>query len=162
MSNPLSTLPVPTLKILAKMAEEAVADRREELGQTKGVFTVDQTIVLRATGNVSVAKSTPDAIIAQAAKPWALLAAALEEANQRLAAAGQVGLDLKRLVEMAEIANPEMAKAAEEKAKEHLKAIKEEVRGFRWGSVSVKEGNVEVLSKEDHRPQLQAVGNVPF
>jgi len=150
MSNPLSTLPVPTLKVLAKMADDAVKSRREELGQAKAEFAVDQTVVVRATGTVSVSRSSSDAIIAQKAKPWAILAAALEEANRRLEAAGAAGIDLERVVEMAEGANPDLAKQAEKKAKDHLKAIKEEVRGFRWGGVSVA-GEVSVLAKEDHR-----------
>ena len=150
MSNPLSSLPVSTLKILAKMAADAVTDRREELGQTKAEFEVDQTVVVRATGTVKVSKSSPDAIIAQKAKPWAILATALEEANRRLEAAGAVGINLEQVVEIAENANPDLAKEAEKKAKAHLKTIKETVRGFRWGGVAVA-GEVTVLAKEDHR-----------
>lgn len=150
MINPLSSLPVSTLKVLAKMADDAVACRREEFGQVKAEFEVDQTVVIRATGTVKVSKSSPEAIIAQKAKPWAILAATLEEANRRLEAAGAAGINLEKVVELAESANPELAKKAEKKAKAHLKSIKEEVRGFKWGSVSVA-GEVTVLAKEDHR-----------
>ena len=161
--NALSTLPVSTLKVIAKMAADAVKDRREELGQTKAEFEVDQTVVIRATGAVKVSKSSPDAIIAQKAKPWAILVAAIEEANRRLAAAGAVGINLEQVVEIAETANPELAKEAEKKAKAHLKAIKETVRDFKWGGVSVS-GEVTVLAKEDHRPEAPAVPEVavPF
>jgi hypothetical protein len=150
-NNPLSTLPTPTLKVIAKLASDEVKTRREDLGQVKAEFAVDQTVVLRATGTVKVAKSTPDAIIAQKAKPWALLAAAVEEANRRLEAAGATGIDLDRIVELAESVNPELAKEAEKKAKAKLAEIKEEVRDFKWGGVSVKDGTVAVLAKEDHR-----------
>lgn len=149
-NNPLNALPVSTLKVIAKLADDAVKGRREEFGQVKGEFSVDQTVVLRATGTVSVSKSSPNAIIAQKAKPWALLAVALEEANRQLEAAGKAGIDLERVVELAESADPDLAKEAEKKAKAHLKEIKEEVRGFRWGGVSV-DGKVEVVAKEDHR-----------
>lgn len=162
--NALSTLPVSTLKVIAKMTADEVASRREELGQTKGTFEVDQTVVIRATGTIAVSKSSPDAIIAQKAKPWAILVATLEEANRRLAAAGAVGINLEQVVEIAESANPELVKEAEKKAKAHLKAIKEEVRDFKWGAVSVKEGEVAVLAKEDHRPETEAAPAVavPF
>jgi len=158
--NALSTLPVSTLKVLAKMTADAVKSRREDLGQTKATFEVDQTVVIRATGTVKVSKSSPDAIIAQAAKPWAILVAAIEEANRRLAAAGAVGINLEQVVEIAETANPDLAKDAEKKAKAHLKAIKETVRGFKWGGVAVA-GEVTVIAKEDHRPEFTAVTVVP-
>jgi len=161
--NALSVLPVSTLKVIAKMAADAVASRREELGQTKAVFEVDQTVVIRATGEVKVSKSSPDAVIAQKAEPWKLLVAALELANTQLAAAGQVGIDLKQVVRAAETANPELEKEAKKVVKTELARIKETVRDFKWGGVSV-EGEVTVLAKEDHRPEVVPVPEVavPF
>jgi len=151
-SNPLNSLPTPTLKVLAKLTGDAMKDRRADLGQYKAEFAVDQTVVLRATGTVKVSKSTPDAIIAQRAEPWKLLAVALEQANRQLEAAGHMGIDLKRVVEAAEQADPELVKAAQRAATAHLRAVKEEVRGFRWGGTSV-EGKIEVLAKEDHQEE---------
>lgn len=148
--NPLSSLPTPTLKVLAKLTGDAMKERRADLGQHKAEFAVDQTVVLRATGTVKVSRSTPDAIIAQRAEPWKLLAVALEQANRQLEAAGHMGIDLKRVVEAAEQADPELVKEAKKAATEHLKEIKEEVRGFRWGATSV-DGKVSVLAKEDHQ-----------
>jgi hypothetical protein len=162
--NALSTLPISTLKVIAKMATDAVKARREDLGQTKAEFEVDQTVVLRATGKVKVAKSTPDAIIAQKAEPWKLLVAALELANSQLYAAGVVGIDLKQVVRAAESADPELEKRTKATVKAELAEIKEEVRDFRWGGVSVPEGSVTVLAKEDHRPAVTPVPEiaVPF
>lgn len=147
--NTLSTLPTPTLKALAKLASDLVADRREDLGQVKAQFDVDHTVTLRVAGTVKVSKSSPDAVIAQKAKPWALLVVALEEANRQLAAAGKTGIDLERVVELAEKADPELAKEAQKKANAHLKTIKDEVRGFRWGGVSVA-ASCEVLAQQSN------------
>ena len=149
MSNTtdLSSLPTPTLKALAKLASDLVADRREDLGQTKAEFGVNHTVTLNIKGTVKVAKSSPDAIIAQKAQPWNLLVAALEEANRQLAAAGKTGIDLERVVELAEKADPELVKQAKKKADAHLKTIKDEVRGFRWGGVRV-EASCKVLSEQ--------------
>jgi uncharacterized protein YicC (UPF0701 family) len=156
MSNPLSTLPLPTLKVLAKMAKDAVAGRREELGQIGAEFEVDQTVVLRATGTVKVAKSSPDAVKAQSAEPWKLFAATLEMLNTEREAAGKVGIDLEQVIRMAEAADDSMKKRMQDAVKATLKRIKDEVRGFKWGGVSVPEGEVTVLAKEDHRPEAVA------
>lgn len=145
MSNALSSLPVSTLKVIAKMATDAVAERREEFGQVKAEFAVDQTVMLRASGTVKVSKSSPDAVIAQKAEPWKLLITALELANTQLAAAGKVGIDLKQVVRTAQNADPTLEKAAQATVKAELKEIKEEVRGFKWGGVAVS-GSIEVVS----------------
>jgi hypothetical protein len=148
-SNPFNALPAPVAKLIAKMADDSVKARRAELGQNTATFEVDSTVVLHATGEVSVAKATPDAVIAQKAEPWKLLAVALEEANRQLVAAGKVGIDLNTVVEMAENADPELVKKAKKKATDHLKAIKDEVRGFKWGSVTAR-GEVKVLASQNN------------
>jgi len=148
-SNPFNALPAPVAKLIAKMADDSVKARRAELGQVSATFEVDSTVVLHATGEVKVAKATPDAVIAQKAEPWKLLAVALEEANRQLVAAGKVGINLEQVVEAAESADPELVKQAKKKATDHLSSIKDEVRGFKWGSVTAR-GEVKVLASQNN------------
>lgn len=158
----LSNLPAPILHLLKKLVSDECKVRREELGQVKGEFSVDETVVLTCKGTIKVSKSTPDAIIAQKAKPWALLAALMEEANRRLEAAGKVGIDLEKIVEMAETVDPDLAKEAEKKAKAKLVEIKDEVRGFKWGGVRA-EGEAALVAHGDHRESApKPTGSVPF
>jgi hypothetical protein len=142
-NKPLANLSMPTLRILLSVVEDAceAEGRREELGQNKAEFSVKETVTLAVDGTVKVSKSSPNAIIAQRAKPWDLFAVALTEANKQLAAAGVAGIDLKRVVELAEGADPELVKRAKDETKVALKEIKDEARGFRWGQVRV-EGTV--------------------
>jgi hypothetical protein len=146
----LNDLPAPVLKAIAKMATDAMKGRRDELGQVKAEFAVDQTVVLHAKGTVTVAKSTPDAIVAQSAKPWAIVHTLLTELNRERDAAGKVGIDIAKVVEMAEAADPDLVKKAKNAADSHVRSIKEEVRQFKWGSTSVKGGEVSVLATGDH------------
>lgn len=137
--KPLANLSMPTLRILKKVVEDAcdAEGRREELGQNKAEFGVKETITLVVDGSVKVSKSQSDAICAQKAEPWKLLTMALNEGNKQLKAAGVAGIDLKRIVELAEGADPELVKKAKDETKAALKEIKDEVRGFRWGQVRV-------------------------
>jgi hypothetical protein len=148
----LKDLPAPLLKTIAKLATDAMKGRRDELGQVKGEFAVDQTVVLHAKGIVKVSKSTPDAIVAQSAKPWSIVHTLLTELNTEREAAGKVGIDIAKVVEMAESADPDLVKAAKEAADAHVREIKEEVRQFKWGSTSPK-ATVEVLAVGDHLAQ---------
>ncbi len=145
----LNDLPAPVLKTIEKMAKDAMKGRREELGQAQGEFAVDQTVVLHAKGTVKVSKSSPDAVCAQSAKPWSLVATLLEELNKEREAAGKVGIDISRVVEMAEAANPDLAKEAQEAADAEIRRIKEPTRKFKWGGVRVA-GEVAVLATGDH------------
>lgn len=145
----LNDLPVSTLKVIAKLATDAMKGRREELGQNKAEFAVDQTVVVRATGTIKVSKSTPDAICAQSARPWALVATLLSELNKERASAGKAGIDMAKVVELAESADPELAKEAQEAADRRIAEIKEPTRMFKWGGVRVA-GEVAVLATGDH------------
>jgi len=149
----INTLPAPVLKTIEKAAKDALKGRRDELGQVKAEFAVDQTVVLHLKGTVTVSKSTPDAIQAQSAKPWSLVQTLLTELNKEREAAGKVGIDIAKVVEMAETLDPELAKEAQKAADAHIKEIKEEVRDFKWGATSVKDGTVEVLAVGDHLAQ---------
>ena len=159
----LSNLSAPTLHLLKKLVTDECKVRREDLGQTKGEFEVDETVVLHTKGVVKVSKSTPDAIIAQKAKPWALFTALLEEANSKLEAAGKVGIDLAKVVEMAEKIDPDLAKKAKAAADAEVSKIKEEVRDFKWGSVRPA-GEAALLAHGDNLAEDEepATASVPF
>lgn len=153
----LKNLPAPVLKTLEKLVAKAMKGRRDELGQVKAEFEVDQTVVLHAKGTVKVSKATPDALCPQSAKPWALLTAAVMELNKEREAAGKAGIDIAKLVELAETVDPELAKKAQEDADKHVREIKEPTRKFKWGGVSVA-GEIEVLAVGDHLAD-QAAGD---
>ena len=148
-NKPLANLSMPTLRILKSIVEDAceAEGRREELGQSKAEFSVSETVTLAVAGTVKVSRSQSDAICAQKAAPWQLLAVAVDLANKQLAAAGVAGIDLKRVVELAEDADPELVKRAKAETKAALKEIKDEVRGFRWGAVRV-EGTVTKVTED--------------
>lgn len=150
----LDTLSAPVLKTVAKMAADALKGRREELGQVKAEFAVDQTVVFHLKGTVKVSKSSSDAIVAQSAKPWGIIHTLLAELNKEREAAGKVGIDIGKVVEMAEMADPDLAKTAQKAADAHVREIKEEVRQFKWGATTVAGGEVEVLAIGDHLAQV--------
>lgn len=147
----LASLPTPALKALAKMADDAMKGRREDLGQTAGQFDVDQTIVVRVAGTIKVSKSTPDALSPQSAKPWSLVTALLSELNKEREAAGKMGIDIAQVVEMAESIDPKLVKKAQEEADAEVARIKEPTRRFKWGGVRVA-GTSEVLASECNLP----------
>lgn len=145
----LNDLPAPVLKTLAKLASDAMKGRREELGQAKGEFAVDQTVVVRVTGTVKVSKATPDALNPQSAKPWGLVATLLSELNKEREAAGKAGINMDQIIELAETVNPDLAKKAQEAADKRIAEIKEPTRKFKWGGVRVA-GEVTVVATGDH------------
>jgi len=149
MSKALTSMNPAALHLLKKLVAAACTETREGLGQVKGSFAVDETVVIHARGTVTVAKSTPDAINAQRAVPWDVIAALLATANEQLAAAGVAGIDLKKVVEMATKIDPDLAKKAKDEADAHMAAIKEPTRDFKWGGVTPK-GTCEVLASGNH------------
>lgn len=60
------------------------------------------------------------------AKPWNLVVLLMQEINELRAAAGQVGLDLTRLVEMAETVDENLAFEAQAKAEVEAARVKAE------------------------------------
>lgn len=74
----LTALPAPVLAVLAKRAGEAAKDVRDELAS--GKHTVDETVLVRIVGGVSVGEDYESRIVAKA-DPWGLLACALGRLN---------------------------------------------------------------------------------
>lgn len=138
----INELPAPALHLLAKLAKPT-DEHREALGQFAGSFEVDETFTIHLQGEVKVSKSIPDAIIAQSAQPWALLALALQEANRRFAAANMANIDMDWLVKTAETLDPKLIEKAKEEANQIMASHKEATRSFKWGQVRCS-GSAEV------------------
>lgn len=102
-----------------------------------GTYEVDETVTLRVKGTVKVGEDY-ESIVAQKAKPWNLFAVLLEETNKQRAAAGMAGVDLARLVEMAEALDKDAAKDAEKAAHAEVAKIKAETRKTCKGRVTTK------------------------
>jgi len=151
----LKDLPAPVLKALEAATKKAMQGRRAELGQVSATFDVDQTVVVNVKGTVKVSNSTADAVVAQSAKPWGMVVHLLAELNRERAAADKVGINLEQVVEMAESADPKLVEQAQKQADEHIKAIKEEQRRFRWGGTSFA-GETTVVATGDHREERDA------
>ena len=58
------------------------------------------------------------------AKPWNLIYVLLQENNKLLAASGQAGIDMAKLMAMAEAIDPNLVKAAQKQAETEAAAIK--------------------------------------
>lgn len=149
MDKTLKALNIATLKMIAKLATDAVAKRREELGLIEGVFAVDETVVFHAQGTVKVLKSNPTKSTPQAAVPWDIITALLGELNKERNAAGKAGIDMAKIIELAEAVDPDLVKKSKKEADARVAAIKEPTRRFAWGGVSPK-GTVKVLASGDH------------
>lgn len=86
-----------------------------------GTYAVDVTV--RITGEYTVGASYEQRVVAKA-KPWNLLAVALNELNKTLEAAGEAGIDMGKLIAMADTVNPELADKAEADAAEAIQKVK--------------------------------------
>ena len=103
MTNSLNTLDAATLALLGKMVADAAKKNRENLAE--GTHSVDEMLILEANGTVTVGEDYEQRIVAKA-KPWDLLTAALELANEQLAAAGVAGIDMTKVVDAAQQIDP--------------------------------------------------------
>ena len=109
MSNTLSPLEMlaVTKAVSAKLAKEARAD------VAPGEYTL--SFDCHVEGTVRVGEDYPQKIVAKA-KPWDLLTAALELANEQLIAAGLAGIDMAKVVDAAQSIDAKAVKAAKTKA----------------------------------------------
>jgi len=86
-----------------------------------GTYNVDVTV--HVTGEYTVGEAYEQRVVAKA-KPWTLLAVALNELNKNLSAAGEAGLDMEKLITMAEKVDPSLADKAEADAAEAIQKVK--------------------------------------
>lgn len=113
MSNPLNTIDAATLALLGKLVADAAKQNRGNLAV--GTHAVNETVTIEADGCVTVGEDYEQRIVAKA-KPWDLLTAALELANEQLVAAGLAGIDMEKVVDAAQAIDAKAVKAAKAQA----------------------------------------------
>tara|TARA_B100000212_G_scaffold338497_1_gene315137 strand:+ start:536 stop:997 length:462 start_codon:yes stop_codon:yes gene_type:complete len=146
MSNALNTLDAATLALLGKMVADAAKANRENL--VEGEHTVNETVLVEANGSVKVGADYEQRIVAKA-KPWDLLTAALELANEQLAAAGVAGIDMEKVVDAAQLIDPKAVKAAKAQADSEVAGRKAPTLTQCKGKVTIaKTSSVEVVAAE--------------
>jgi phage anti-repressor protein len=132
----LTDLDPATLAALAKTAADAAKATREEL--PVGVHTVDTILTLVLGAEVKVLEDQEGVLTPQKAKPWGLVHVLLEEVNKMRNAAGLAGIDIAKVVAMAEKADKSLVKKAQEDADKAMAELKEPTRSSRKGAVKVK------------------------
>jgi len=132
----LTDLDPATLAALAKTTTEAAKETRPAL--EPGEYLVDTILTLVLGAEVKVLADQEDVLTPQKAKPWGLVYVLLQEVNQMREAAGLAGIDLTKVVAMAEKADKDLVKKAKKEADEAMAAMKEPTRSKRKGAVKVK------------------------
>jgi hypothetical protein len=132
----LTDLTPATLAALAKTAADAAKATRDDLEE--GVHVVDTVLTLVLGAEVKVLADQEGVLTPQKAKPWGLVHVLLEEVNKLREAAGMAGINLAKVVEMAEKADKDLVKKAQKEADEAMAALKEPTRSNRRGAVKVK------------------------
>ncbi len=113
MTNALNTLAPQTLAALAKTIADAGKANRSNL--EAGEYSVAESVTIDISGTVTVGADYEQRIVGKA-KPWNLVAAALELANTQLAAAGVAGIDMAKVIAAAELVDADEVKKAKAQA----------------------------------------------
>ncbi len=136
----LTDLAPATLAALAKTSADAAKESRDDLEPGEHVVSTIITLVLDAEVKVAV---DHEAITPQKAKPWSLVHYLTVELNKVREAAGLAGVDLAKIVAMAEKVDKKLADKAQKEADEAMKALKAPTKSPRKGGVKVK-GNAKL------------------
>lgn len=131
----LTELDPAALAALAKATKQAADATRDAL--EPGKYEVDTIVTLVLGAEVKVFEDQEGVLTPQKAKPWGLVHVLLEEVNKLRSAAGMAGIDLSKVVEMAEKADKKLAEKAQKEADEATAALKEPTRQNRRGQVRV-------------------------
>lgn len=137
----LTDLDPATLAALANLAGKAAKANRSEL--IPGKYSVEKIVTLMVDGTVTVSEDETGVVTPQKAKPWSLITVLMQEINTMRKAAGMTGMDLAKVVKMAEKVDPKIAKKAEKEANAEIAKIKAGTKSDRKGKVNVK-GEVKV------------------
>lgn len=124
-----------TLAALAKTLEREAKKGRDAL--EPGDYVVDTIVTLVVGAEVKVLKDLEGVLTPQKAKPWGLVHVLLEEVNKLRGAAELAGLDLTKIVALAEKVDKDVAKKAQEEANGAMAELKEPTRSNRKGAVTV-------------------------
>jgi len=111
---------------IAKIAREGV---------TPGTYAVD--FECRVQGQVTVGEDYEQRMVNKA-KPWNLVYALLTELNKTREAAGEAGIDIAKLIQMAETVDPALVKEAQTAAEKEAAALKAETLSPAKGKVTSK------------------------
>lgn len=111
---------IQTLAIEKALSTKVAKAARENV--EPGEYDVDFTCHIQGTVRVGHDYQTTSP---NKAKPWNIIVALMTELEQTRQAAGMTGLDLDKLVAMAEAVDPGMVKAAQAKAEEAAAALKD-------------------------------------
>lgn len=107
---------------------------REARGDLEpGEYEVDTTV--RVTGKVRVGEDY-ETTVPNKAKPWNLVTTLLTELNTLREASGMGGIDIDKLVAMAETVDPNLVKESKKKAMETAASLKEATRKTANGKVT--------------------------
>jgi hypothetical protein len=146
------------LAALGKLLAEAAKKNRGSL--EPGSYNVAEEVTLKLAATLKVGDDYDQRIVGKA-KPWALLVAALDEANKRIRTLAKLApavdgvpvdpaeyeLTLAGAVKMAETVNPDLAKAAQEKANKAIAEFKAPTLTPCKGKVTIK-GDVSTSEPE--------------
>lgn len=139
-----ATIDQPSLQTLAvtkAIKTAAASSARDNLGP--GEYDVD--FAVRIQGTIRIGEDY-ETTVPNAAKPWNIVVAALTEINRLRNAAGEVGIDLDKLVAAAETMDPTAVKEAKTQAEAAAASLKEATRTTAKGKVTT---NLQVLRLDE-------------
>lgn len=139
----MANLTASTTLALGKAIKDA-ALKTAAADMEAGVYAVDVNV--RILGNLTVGESYEQKMV-QKAKPWQLLTVALNEMNKQREAAGMTGLDMTKLIEMAETVDPKLVDKAEADAAEAIEKVKGSTTSKCNGKITTKL-EVEVIDQK--------------
>ena len=119
---------------VAKVIKEA-SMKAAAADMAVGSYDVDVTVNIK--GEITVGAPYKSQIV-QKAKPWNLVAVALSELNKNLEAAGLAGINMEKLVDMAEKVDPAIVDKAEEEAAAAIAKTKAKTETTCNGKVTTK------------------------
>jgi hypothetical protein len=122
---------IEALAITKSIATKIVKTARN--GLETGVHSVSFDVHIE--GTVTVGEDYETRMVNKA-KPWNLVYVLLEEVNKLRSASGQAGIDINKLMAMAETIDPNLVKAAKKKAEVEAAAIKAATLGTAKGKVT--------------------------
>ena len=118
MSASLS--PVELLAVTKAVQTKIAKDARE--GIEPGEYTLSFDAHIEGTIRVGQDYEQP---MPNKAKPWNIIAVLLEELNTMRAASGEAGVNLDKIIKMAEAVDPDLIKKAKSQAEKEAAALKQ-------------------------------------
>jgi len=124
---------IETLALAKALASKAVKSARESIEAGEYEVSFDAHI----EGSVRVGEDYEQRMVNKA-KPWNLVYVLLEEVNKLRASAGEAGLDMDKLMAMADAVDPNLVKQAKKDAESKAATIKAATLSSAKGKVTTK------------------------